>query len=178
MNKATSAHLYPIYLHSTSDRKAQSRDRQTTIVITAPMEHIQDPVDEPPTPFKGRNPQRGRAVERKTRRSKRGDHGLATRHLVRRLNQGSWKQQGKETLSSPPAIRQLPIDDGSHHRTTYSPETPQSLHLHTNPRSYAAEMTISSSMQSEPPLKAHPASHVPLSNAVQGEETLQGDSEK
>jgi len=48
------------------------------------MEHIQDPVDEPPTPLKGRNPQRGRAVERKTRRSKRGDHGLATRHLVRR----------------------------------------------------------------------------------------------
>ena len=95
VNKATSAHLYPIYLHSTSDCKAQSQGRQTTIVITPPMEHIQDPVDEPPTPFKGRNPQRGRAVERKTRRSKRGDHGLATRHLVRRRNQRSWKITGQ-----------------------------------------------------------------------------------
>ena len=36
-----------------------------TVVVASPMEHIQDPIDEPPTPFKGRNPQRGRAKERK-----------------------------------------------------------------------------------------------------------------
>jgi len=44
------------------------------------MEYIQDPIDEPPKPFKGRIPQRGRAEERKMRRSKRGDHDLATWH--------------------------------------------------------------------------------------------------
>jgi len=36
------------------------------------------------------------------------------------------------------------------------------------------ETVISSSMQSEPPLKAHPGSHVSPSNTVQGEETSQG----
>ena len=34
---------------------------------------------------------------------------------------------------------------------------------------------ISPSMLMEPPLKAHPGSHVPPSNAVQGEETSQGN---
>jgi len=29
------------------------------IVVTSPMEHIQNSIDEPPIPFKGRNPQRG-----------------------------------------------------------------------------------------------------------------------
>jgi len=47
------------------------------------MERIRDPIDELPTPFEGRNPQRGRIDERRTRRSKRGDHGLATRQLMR-----------------------------------------------------------------------------------------------
>jgi len=47
------------------------------------MERIRDPIDEPPTPFEGRNPQRGRIDERRTRRFKRGDHGLAIRQLMR-----------------------------------------------------------------------------------------------
>jgi len=58
------------------------------------MEHIQDPVDEPPMPFKGRNPQRGRAVDWKMRRSKKGDHGFATQHLMRQCNQGTWMMMG------------------------------------------------------------------------------------
>ena len=29
------------------------------VVVTAPMKHIQDPIDEPPMPIKGRNPQGG-----------------------------------------------------------------------------------------------------------------------
>ena len=93
--------------------------------------------------------------------------------------------------------------DWNYHRTTYSPDTPQLLHLHTTPRSYAAllspsksegqangegtkgggrgadqgspKTTISPSTLMEPSLKAHPGSHVPPSNAVQGEETSQGN---
>jgi len=59
------------------------------------MEYIQDPIDETPKPFKGRIPQRGRAEERKKRRSTRGNHGLTTRHLMRRCNQGTWKIIGQ-----------------------------------------------------------------------------------
>jgi hypothetical protein len=45
------------------------------------MEHIRDPIVEPPVPFEGRNPQRGRTDKWRTRKSKRGEHGLATRHF-------------------------------------------------------------------------------------------------
>ena len=40
--------------------------------------------------LKGGGPRRG-----KTRRSKRGDHGLVTRHLMRWCNPGSWKITGQ-----------------------------------------------------------------------------------
>ena len=48
-----------------------------TVVITSSMKHTQDPIDALRRPLRGEILKGGRAVERRTRRSKRGDHGLA-----------------------------------------------------------------------------------------------------
>ena len=75
--------------HSTSNCKAPSQNWQTTVVIASSLKHIQNPIDALRRPLKGGILKGGRADDRRTRRSKIGDHGLATRHLVRRWNQGS-----------------------------------------------------------------------------------------
>ena len=65
------------------------------------LKHIQDPIDALRRPLRGGILKGGRAGDRRTRRSKRGDHGLATRHLVRRWNQGSWAVMNERSWQQP-----------------------------------------------------------------------------
>ena len=83
------------------------------------MEHIQDPIDEPPTPFKGRNPQRGRAKERKNEEiQERGswtcdpafDEVMQPRIMEDNRAKRLLADHQKESKPS--------IDDGSHHQIT------------------------------------------------------------
>ena len=48
-----------------------------TDVITSSLKHIQDPIDALRRPLRGGVLKGGRTDDRRTRRSKRGDHGLA-----------------------------------------------------------------------------------------------------
>ena len=70
--------LYSDVLHSIGDCKAQSRFQQTTAMICIVYGVHPGSNHRPPTPFEGWNPQRGRDDDGRERRSKWGDHGLAT----------------------------------------------------------------------------------------------------
>jgi hypothetical protein len=58
------------------------------------MEHIQDPIVDPQTPFEERNLKRGRTDKRRTKRSKRRDHGLATRHFDETMQPRNMDEDG------------------------------------------------------------------------------------
>ena len=106
------------------------------------MKYIQDPIDELPTPINGRNPQGGEGrgeenEEIQERRSWSRNPALDEAMQPKIMEDN----RAERFIAAFQQERRPPIVDGSHHQTAYSPETPQSLHLNTTSRSYAAPLS-------------------------------------